>query len=57
MLSDAHYTVTPCDIARNTETIGRFGMSADKSDCADLVQFVSTKNPEYFGEFKRISAT
>lgn len=57
MLSDAHYTVTPCDIARNTETIGSFGMSADKSDCTDLFQFVSTKNPEYFGEFKRISAT
>ena len=57
MLSDAHYTVTPCDIARNTETIGGFGMSADKSDCTDLFQFVSTKNPEYFGEFKRISAT
>ncbi len=57
MLSDAQYTVSPCDIARSMDTVGSFGVSAEQSNCTDLFQFVSTKNPEYFGEFKRISAT
>lgn len=57
MLSDAQFSVTPCDIARNAETAINFGLGAGQSDCTNLFQFVSTENPEYFGEFKRMSAT
>ena len=57
MLTDAQYSVSPCDIARNMDTIGSFGLSAEQSVCTNLFQFVSPKNPEYFGEFKKISAT
>ncbi len=57
MLSDAQYTVSPCDIARNMDTVGGFGLSAEQSICTNLFQFVSPKNPEYFGEFKKLSAT
>ncbi len=57
MLTDAQYTVTPCDIARTMDTVGSFGISSEQSACTELFQFVSPKNPEYFGEFKRLSAT
>ncbi len=57
MLSDAQFTVTPCDIARSMDAIGTFDVGSESNDCTPLFQFVSTKNPEYFGEFKRISAT
>ncbi len=57
MLSDAKFNVTPCDIARSMDTVGSFGISSEQSSCTELFQFVSTKNPEYFGEFKRISAS
>lgn len=57
MLSDAQFTVSPCDIARNMDTIGSFGVNAEDNNCSSLFQFVSTENPEYFGEFKNISAT
>lgn len=57
MLSEAQYTVTPCDIVRNVDAMGGMNLSADQKDCTPLFQFVSTKNPEYFGKFKRISLT
>lgn len=57
MLSNAQFSVTPCDIARTMDTVGSFGVSTEQSSCTELFQFVSPKNPEYFGEFKRISAT
>ena len=57
MLSEAQYTVTPCDIVRNVDAMDGMNLSADQKDCTPLFQFVSTKNPEYFGKFKRISLT
>jgi len=57
MLSEANYSVTPCDIARSASEGGSFGGSTMNNDCTSLFQLVSSKNPEYFGEFKRISAT
>ena len=57
MLSDAQYTVTPCDIVRNIDAMDGMKISADQKECTGLFQFVSTKNPEYFGKFKRISLT
>ena len=57
MLSDAKYTVSPCDIARKLDESKGMSFTADKKECSDLFQFVSTKNPEYFGKFKRISLT
>ena len=57
MLSDAKYTVSPCDIARKLDESKGMNFTADKKECSDLFQFVSTKNPEYFGKFKRISLT
>lgn len=55
MLSDANYSVTPCDIARKLDKSEGVNFTADKQECTNLFQFVSTKNPEYFGKFKRIS--
>lgn len=57
LLRDANYSVTPCDIVRNTDITGNFGVGADNKECTGLFQFVSTSNPEYFGKFKEISAT
>jgi len=55
MLSTAVYSVSPCDIARSVETSA--GSGFDNKDCSHLFQFVDTSNPEYFGQFKKISAT
>ena len=53
LLKDANFTVTPCDIVRSAE-----GMSgATSQECTPLFQLVNTSNPEYFGQFKNISAT
>lgn len=56
LLQQASYTVTPCDIARNT-TDGTRSFGSDGKECTGLFQFVDVSNPEYFGEFKDISAT
>ena len=57
MLTEAEFSVTPCEIARNMGNIGKMDVSADKQDCTPLFQYVSTDNPEYFKEFKNISLT
>lgn len=57
MLSDAQFTVTPCDIARNIDDGSAFGAIGQSNECTNLFQFVNTKNPEYYGKFKTISVT
>ncbi|MBR5598899.1 MAG: hypothetical protein IKW39_02535 [Alphaproteobacteria bacterium] len=57
MLSDAQFSVTPCDIARSIDNSSGFNPIDQQNDCSHLFQFVSTKNPEYYGKFKNISAT
>ena len=55
LLSNAKYTISPCDIVRSMDTAA--GKGLDNKDCTNLFQFVSTANPEYFGQFKKISAS
>ena len=55
MLSNAAYTVSPCDIGRNVDNINTKGL--ENNECTALFQLVNTSNPEYFGQFKNISAT
>lgn len=57
MLSEATYNVSPCDIARNLDNNSGFGLNNGEKECTKLFQLVSTSNPEYFGQFKKISAT
>lgn len=57
LLTNANYSVTPCDIARNTSSGERNALATDGKDCTPMFQLVDTANPEYFGEFKNISAT
>lgn len=57
MLSKADFNVSPCDIARSIDTAGSFGVGAENKECTSLFQLVDTSNPEYFGQFKKISAT
>lgn len=56
MLSTASFSVTPCDIVRNVDMPG-VGNNFDNKECSSLFQFVDTSNPEYFGQFKKLSAT
>lgn len=56
MLSNASFSVTPCDIVRNVD-MPNLGNSFDNKECTSLFQFVDTSNPEYFGQFKKLSAT
>ncbi|MBQ2885523.1 MAG: hypothetical protein IJE43_17495 [Alphaproteobacteria bacterium] len=53
LLKEANFTVTPCDIVRSADNMG----GASSQDCTPLFQLVDTSNPEYFGQFKNISAT
>lgn len=55
MLSEASFTVSPCDIARSVDSIANKDL--DDKTCTHLFQMVNTSNPEYFGQFKRLSAT
>ena len=55
MLSEAQYTVTPCDIARNIEEGNGFAGINQSNECTGLFQYVDTKNPEYYGKFKNVS--
>ena len=56
MLSNASFSVTPCDIVRNVD-MPNVGNNFDNKECTALFQFVDTSNPEYFGQFKKLSAT
>lgn len=56
MLSNASFSVTPCDIVRNVD-MPNIGNNFDNKECTALFQFVDTSNPEYFGQFKKLSAT
>lgn len=56
MLKDATFNVSPCDIARNVNSMNDMAL-ADTNECTGLFQFVSTANPEYYGKFKSISIT
>jgi hypothetical protein len=56
MLSNASFSVTPCDIVRNVD-MPTTGNNFDNKECTALFQFVDTSNPEYFGQFKKLSAT
>ena len=55
MLTNAEYTVTPCDIVRSIDNPATKDISG--KECTQLFQFVNTSNPEYFGQFKNMSAT
>ncbi len=55
MLTDAEYTVTPCDIVRSIDNEATKNING--KECTQLFQFVNTSNPEYFGQFKNMSAT
>lgn len=55
LLSEAQYNVSPCDIARSLDTAKGAGL--DNKECTSLFQFVDTGNPEYYGQFKKLSAT
>ena len=55
MLSDAEYKVSPCDIVRSIDNEAT--KNVNSKECTQLFQFVNTSNPEYFGEFKNMSAT
>ena len=55
MLSRASYSVTPCDIVRSIDTATSKGI--ESKECTELFQYVDTGNPEYFGQFKKLSAT
>lgn len=57
LLTDAEYTVTPCDIARSIDSASTLGGSIDNKNCTGLFQYVSASNPEYFGQFKDVSAS
>lgn len=57
MLNPADYAVTPCEIARSIDSAGGLSVGAEGKECTNLFQLVDTKNPEYFGQFKNISAT
>lgn len=57
LLQQATYTVSPCDIARSTTAGEGASFGSDGKECTALFQLVDTSNPEYFGEFKEISAT
>lgn len=56
MLSNANYSVAPCDIVRNID-MPNAGGGFDSKECTALFQFVDTSNPEYFGQFKKLPAT
>ncbi len=53
LLKEANFTVNPCDIVRSADSMS----AATSQDCTSLFQLVDTSNPEYFGQFKNISAT
>ena len=53
LLKEAKFNVTPCDILRSADNM----TGAPSQDCTTLFQLVDTSNPEYFGQFKNISAT
>lgn len=57
LLTNADYSVTPCDIARNTSAGEKNVVRSDGKECTAMFQLVDTANPEYFGEFKNISVT
>ena len=56
MLNKASFSVAPCDIVRNIDMPGA-DSKFDSKDCSSLFQFVDVSNPEYFGKFKKLSAT
>ncbi len=57
LLREAKFSVTPCDIARGADNAAAFNLGDKGKECTALFQFVSTDNPEYFGQFKDTSAT
>lgn len=57
LLTNANYSVAPCDIARNTTSGDKNAVRSDGKECSAMFQLVDTTNPEYFGEFKNVSVT
>lgn len=57
MLTEASFTVSPCEMVRSNVSTNIGDMSGGKSNCSNMFEFVNTSNPEYFGQFKNISAT
>ena len=53
LLKEASFNVTPCDIVRSIDNM----TTSASQDCTNLFQMVDTSNPEYFGQFKNVSAT
>ena len=57
MLTNATFSVTPCEIVKTGISTGGGNTSGEKSNCTNMFELVDTSNPEYFGQFKKISAT
>ena len=57
MLTNANFSVTPCEMVKVGISTGGGNTSGEKSNCTNLFELVDTSNPEYFGLFKKISAT
>lgn len=57
MLSDAEFTVSPCETVRTTTLKSLEDLNKGKEECTGFFQLVNTSNPEYFGKFKNISAS
>lgn len=57
MLNNATFSVTPCEMVKVGVSTGGGNTSGEKSNCTNLFELVDTSNPEYFGQFKKISAT
>ena len=57
MLSDADFTVSPCETVRTTTLKSLEDLNKGKEECSGFFQLVNTSNPEYFGKFKNISAS
>jgi len=54
LFDDVKYNVSSCSVLE-TETKKVKKADEKKDPCANMFQFVNSKNPEYYGEFKEVS--
>ncbi len=55
LLKEPKYTISPCEMARNIKTAGAAGLGSKEQTCDSLFEYVGSTNPEYFGDFKKMS--
>ena len=62
LLDSLNYNVTSCNIIGKSDNSNsndlrrsRIAASRNTGECANLFQYVDSKNPEYYNEFKNIS--